>query len=483
MPHDYIVQPGDQLSKIAAKYGLTLARLLELNPKFKANPDLIFAGQSVRLPENGSTVVDELVQKGLAALVQKTKEILEQEALRNQPIDNICEECGCSEYDKCLVTAVTGPVEATVGDKATYSVTGYDYSGELICCKKRVKWRVELYSTREERVPVRVIEDCAAVPEVFAVEEGSLTIKAVPSFWYCYIRVFPYVVKPTIAVSQETRVRIKPKLLAEFSRDYDDDLKYGDYDAKQFEPLYLKAQAVCRKGAEAICASPIVEPLSFTPWGAERVEECVERLCPSFKSFIAKSDDELFSIVENLVAKYSMWACETIVLDMVKKVKENKGGEYKSGSLNAETRDHDSPKKFIAQIKERFEAELSRTDGQFDKVGPIALDDRVRFSSFIPIEWLSGLGIMINDTDGYKIEVVDYACLLHKKYRAKIKITIYDHFGIDVADVTVDNPNEPRRHMKMEPIGFMAWFYLQRVRGYRPLLTVIENEYEIEGGY
>lgn len=27
--------------------------------------------------------------------------------------------------------------------------------------------------------------------------------------------------------------------------------------------------------------------------------------------------------------------------------------------------------------------------------------------------------------------------------------------------------------------GFVSWYYLQHVRGYKPLLTIIENEYDI----
>lgn len=44
------VQEGDTLSAIAAQSGLTLAQVLELNPQFRANPDLIRPGDQVNLP-------------------------------------------------------------------------------------------------------------------------------------------------------------------------------------------------------------------------------------------------------------------------------------------------------------------------------------------------------------------------------------------------------------------------------------------------
>lgn len=46
---DYIVKPGDSLSRIATAHGLTLARLIAANPSI-ADPNLIRPGQSISLP-------------------------------------------------------------------------------------------------------------------------------------------------------------------------------------------------------------------------------------------------------------------------------------------------------------------------------------------------------------------------------------------------------------------------------------------------
>lgn len=47
----YTVAPGDTLSAIANSNGIDIAKLLELNPQFKENPNLIREGQSVNLPK------------------------------------------------------------------------------------------------------------------------------------------------------------------------------------------------------------------------------------------------------------------------------------------------------------------------------------------------------------------------------------------------------------------------------------------------
>ncbi|MGE5553761.1 MAG: LysM peptidoglycan-binding domain-containing protein [Betaproteobacteria bacterium] len=46
---EYVVQPGDTLSAIARRFGVSLAVLLAVNPEI-ADPDLIFPGQVVRIP-------------------------------------------------------------------------------------------------------------------------------------------------------------------------------------------------------------------------------------------------------------------------------------------------------------------------------------------------------------------------------------------------------------------------------------------------
>lgn len=47
----YTVAPGDTLSAIANARGVDIAKLLELNPQFKENPNLIREGQTVNLPK------------------------------------------------------------------------------------------------------------------------------------------------------------------------------------------------------------------------------------------------------------------------------------------------------------------------------------------------------------------------------------------------------------------------------------------------
>src|SRR5688572_19064293 len=46
----YTVKSGDTLWQIAQQHGVSLQKLLDDNPQFKANPDLIHPGQGVKIP-------------------------------------------------------------------------------------------------------------------------------------------------------------------------------------------------------------------------------------------------------------------------------------------------------------------------------------------------------------------------------------------------------------------------------------------------
>jgi LysM repeat protein len=43
------VKSGDTLSRIANIHGITLARILELNPHKKPNPNLVLVGEKIRV--------------------------------------------------------------------------------------------------------------------------------------------------------------------------------------------------------------------------------------------------------------------------------------------------------------------------------------------------------------------------------------------------------------------------------------------------
>ncbi len=68
----YLVQPGDTLSGIAASHGVGLAAVEAANPHL-ANPNLIYVGQTVDLPEGSSAKPASSATQGSTAAASASK--------------------------------------------------------------------------------------------------------------------------------------------------------------------------------------------------------------------------------------------------------------------------------------------------------------------------------------------------------------------------------------------------------------------------
>jgi LysM repeat protein len=97
MSQSYIVQSGDTLLKIAIDNDVPFTTLLELNPKYQPNPDLIHVGDSIRLPEEGED--EEVEQTNTVEPISKVRPTAETCTLMAAP------ECEAKEvHDVVFVT-------------------------------------------------------------------------------------------------------------------------------------------------------------------------------------------------------------------------------------------------------------------------------------------------------------------------------------------------------------------------------------------
>ncbi|WP_394134465.1 LysM peptidoglycan-binding domain-containing protein [Aliivibrio fischeri] len=98
MSQSYIVQSGDTLLKIAIDNDVPFTTLLELNPKYQPNPDLIHVGDSICLPEE---VEDEEIEQDYFIEPVKPRPVSDTCTLMSLP------ECEAKEvHDILFVTGV-----------------------------------------------------------------------------------------------------------------------------------------------------------------------------------------------------------------------------------------------------------------------------------------------------------------------------------------------------------------------------------------
>lgn len=76
---EYTVVGGDSLSKIASKSGMSLSQLLELNPEYKANPNLVRIGAKVKLAGTTTPTATPVANQNQNQTITKTPEQLKAE--------------------------------------------------------------------------------------------------------------------------------------------------------------------------------------------------------------------------------------------------------------------------------------------------------------------------------------------------------------------------------------------------------------------
>ncbi len=216
-------------------------------------------------------------------------------------------------------------------------------------------------------------------------------------------------------------------------------------------------------------------------FGGHTVED-LEKIHTFFKidSLRTKSAERLFEVLKIMATDlFSMGDLEKNIISMINHFKANTGENYSNAILNKNVREHASNQRFVNQIKNGLYNILKEYNGDVSRIKKnkdIKLIGRPHFNSYADT-FFGGLTIAINDTSNYLIELVAYQ-IKYKNgigyYSGSFKVTLIDHFGLDISDV---------EKVYVNLAGFRAWFALQHLSkfGYKPYKTVVENTYTFKG--
>jgi LysM repeat protein len=109
----YLVQPGDTLSGIAASHGASLAAVEAANPKL-SDPNMIYTGQTVDLPEGSSAAHGSSTQQSAAATGSASQSTSAQSAASYRSPSSIASattqtsSTGSSGYSSSSLSAIPG---------------------------------------------------------------------------------------------------------------------------------------------------------------------------------------------------------------------------------------------------------------------------------------------------------------------------------------------------------------------------------------
>ncbi|MER0498790.1 DUF3289 family protein [Aeromonas hydrophila] len=176
-------------------------------------------------------------------------------------------------------------------------------------------------------------------------------------------------------------------------------------------------------------------------------------------------------------------------LAMIQHFEKGKGADYRNAALTKAVRTHPKTQAFSKTIIDEVVAQNKQLKGEINQLDLAKLMDGYKarqqgfrlpnFSSFSDIT--SGTTIAINDVWAGKAEITKYD-KFGNFFKGTIRITFFDHFGLDTPDI---GPDPTTGHIKLYGAmpGFRAWFILQHYQrfAFRPFVTVMEMDYPFSG--
>ena len=297
---------------------------------------------------------------------------------------------------------------------------------------------------------------------------------------------------------KETAVPIESVFTIEASEDKTSpitiQLKNESYGADEYEWTFEDAQG---KGLTP-ASDKIAEDMKFgTSFDLSTIKD--DKVRENLERLSKKSDDELFKNLINLAEWVSSGDLEDnnkrIIAEWHRQVYQTSEDHYTDSRLTDAVFKEETTQSLISEVKRLLHKALRVVNGDISRlsisnyIGQFNIKRPV-FSSFS--DKRHGLTFALNDTWGFKVTLLNYRYdATTKKYWAKLKFDVFDHFGLDKDDVVKFGSMEKvqDRAGKLAPDsicqqaadGFCSWFILQYKRGYKPFVTMMSKEIEMEG--
>ena len=142
--------------------------------------------------------------------------------------------------------------------------------------------------------------------------------------------------------------------------------------------------------------------------------------------------------------------------------------------MNKSFAEHETLQKFIYNdggVIDVLNRNLRATNGNINKIDiqiGVIQSTRPKFNKLY--DYFNGMKVTVDGIAAYIIYIDEYKLLSPNTYNAKLRIEIYDHYGLDKRDV------EKFGYVA----GFRSWYILQHVRGYKPFLTKMVHILDIK---
>ncbi|ARJ44053.1 hypothetical protein B1H58_19720 [Pantoea alhagi] len=254
-----------------------------------------------------------------------------------------------------------------------------------------------------------------------------------------------------------------------------DDMRYGDLTESQLKNEYHLHDVSTRIDPYTLTEiTPFRQPHSrfYGSWGAGAKHSTAE--CVTI----------LFDEMRHLSQAFAIYGpYRHLIEEMITHMQHGEGAPFSSPYLNSALRmhiinDRSSENSTRLLLQDTFALKIDWKNKFYPASDKAELKKAIskgklpKFDRFQ--DKINGMGITVHDTWATHI-TIESLCIDNYHYRARVKYTIQDHFGLDAYDILKAKFNLFR--------FFRIWFVLQRYNrfGFKPFITNMEAITEITG--
>ncbi len=168
---------------------------------------------------------------------------------------------------------------------------------------------------------------------------------------------------------------------------------------------------------------------------------------------------------------------QDVVMNLIDTFRTNKSNqyEYTNPVLTRYVFEHDSTKNLVNRALKELRRYLFFHKGSTKGLekNKLVIDASKPVFNGLYDKFAGGLTIAINDTHSFEIRLLEYN-LNSPNYKGRIRVSIFDHFGLDLPDV---------QKIYVNLAGFRSWYILQHWEKLAkvPFITKMEMDYIFHG--
>jgi RHS repeat-associated protein len=204
-----------------------------------------------------------------------------------------------------------------------------------------------------------------------------------------------------------------------------------------------------------------------------------------------ETNEQLFDRMKDMFEYYCDGVFEDIGDEMVEHFRSGNGTTYTNQVLNNHVKTRSEYKDVLESVTDQIDASMKNSQGDVKKLR-VNLDAGPNFnpggkSDFVFDRSVLALATLVHGTQAVDVRLLNQEVdKVKRTYKLTIQVDIWDDFGVDRCDIvgalrTLKSKKLGMFQMRYK--GFIAWWILQHLRGFKPYKVKMSYGYELKGTF